>query len=402
MGLDEPVIVRGRWVLPIGSEPLRDAEVVIEGERITEIRPATGEVPPHVVTPGLVNAHAHLQYGPSFADLADGDLPFARWIAQMIQRRAATSHEGWRAETAASWRLARAAGTTAVSDVVSNTAALDVDVPGVRFVESVGVHSPDWPAERTRLLAALEGHPDAAPAPHTLYTLGTDVVRGIAELGRERDLRLHLHLAETADETEFVRSGSGPLAALPFSAEMELVRQGGAGLSPARYLDEIFGLGPDLHVAHGVHLDADDRALLRAKGTSVALCARSNAILQAGEPPIAAHLEEGTLFCVGTDSLASSPSLDLLDELRALGALARRQGYDRDDLARRLLEAATIGGARAIGRAAGVLAPGARADVAVFAVDDPDGPDPYESVVRSGRCVQTLVAGTNGDGRDDG
>jgi cytosine/adenosine deaminase-related metal-dependent hydrolase len=385
------MILRGRWVLPIDGEPQANAEVVVENGRITEIRPATGDIPPHVVTPGLINAHAHLQYGPSFADLADGRRPFAEWIAEMIRRRATTSDDGWRRETAASWAAARAAGTTAVADVVSDTAALDVDVPGIRFVESVGVHSADWPSERLRLEAALARQANAAPAPHTLYTLGTDVVRGIAELGRREGRRLHVHLAETSDETEFVRSGAGPLATLPFSADLELVREGGAGMSPASYLDDLTGLGADVHVAHGVHLDAADRELLKKAGTSVALCARSNSLLQAGDPPIAAHLDEGNPFCVGTDSLASSPSLDLLDELRALGALARRQGYDDDDLARRLLEAATVGGAAALGAAgAGVLTPGALADVAVFAVDDPEG-DPYASVVRSGRCVRTLL-----------
>jgi cytosine/adenosine deaminase-related metal-dependent hydrolase len=391
------MILRGRWVLPMDREPLANAEVVIEGGHITEIRPATGPVPPHVVTPGLVNAHAHLQYGPSFADLADGRRPFAEWIAEMIRRRAATTDEGWRRETAASWALARSAGTTAVADVVSDTAALDVAVPGLRFVESVGVHSADWPAERDRLAAELARSEAAAPAPHTLYTLGTDVVRGVAQLGRESGRRLHIHLAETADEVDYVRRGAGPLATLPFSAGMELVREGGAGASPAGYLDRLIGLGPDLHVAHGVHLDANDRALLRAAGTPVALCARSNAVLRAGEPPIAAHLSEGNPICVGTDSLASSPSLDLLDELRALGALARRQGYDRSDLTRRLLEAATIGGSRAIGRHdGGVLRAGAVADVAVFGVDDTDNTgntddDPYTSVVRSGRCLQTVL-----------
>jgi cytosine/adenosine deaminase-related metal-dependent hydrolase len=387
------VIVRGAWVLPMDAAPIRNAEVVVEDGRIVEVRPATGEVPPHVVMPGLINAHAHLQYGPSFADLADGRRSFAEWIAQMILRRAAMSDDGWRREAAASWALARVTGTTAVADVVSDTPALDVVVPGIRFVESVGVHSADWDAERERLARELDRNEAVAPAPHTLYTLGTDVVRGIATLGRERGRRLHVHLAETADEAEYVRTGTGPLSSLPFSAQMELVGNGGAGVSPAVHLNQVFGLGTDVHVAHGVHLDADDRALLKQSGTAVALCARSNAILRAGEPPVAAHLAEDNPICVGTDSLASTPSLGLLDELRALGALARRQGYSDDDLPRRLLTAATTGGATAIGQVGGgVLTAGTRADIAVFAVDQPTA-HPYGELLRSGRCLHTFLAG---------
>jgi cytosine/adenosine deaminase-related metal-dependent hydrolase len=142
-----------------------------------------------------------------------------------------------------------------------------------------------------------------------------------------------------------------------------------------------------------VHLDSDDRARLRTAGTPVALCARSNAVLGAGEPPIAAHLAEGNPFCVGTDSLASSPSLDLLDELRALGALARAQGYTADDLPRRLLTAATLGGASALGQdGGGVLREGTRADIAVFEVASPSA-HPHGELLRSGRCLLTLVGG---------
>ena len=387
------MIIRGRWVLPIDSEPVRDAEVVVEGDRIVEVRRATGEVPPHIVTPGLVNAHAHLQYGPGFADLADGTRPFAEWIAEMIRRRAATTDEGWRREAQASWDLARRTGTTAVSDVVSDTAALDVDVPGVRFV-GVGRRPQRGLAGRTAAAGRSPRAPRrcrAGPA-HALHARAPRSSAASASSPASDGRRLHVHLAETADEAEFVRTGTGPLAALPFSRLMELVRDGGAGLSPAAYLDRLVDLGPDVHVAHGVHLDADDRALLKRNDTAVALCSRSNRILQAGQPPIAAHLAEGNPICIGTDSLASTPSLDLLDELRALAALARSQGYDSDDLNQRLLDAATRGGARAIGLDAGVLSPGRRADVAVFEVDSLDA-DPHEALLRTGRCVRTVVAG---------
>jgi cytosine/adenosine deaminase-related metal-dependent hydrolase len=78
-----------------------------------------------------------------------------------------------------------------------------------------------------------------------------------------------------------------------------------------------------------------------------------------------------------------------------LARLARSQGYTASDLHQRLLEAATLGGARAIGFDAGALVEGRRADVAVFAVDDAER-DPYDALLGSGRCVQTVVAGRTG------
>jgi cytosine/adenosine deaminase-related metal-dependent hydrolase len=175
--------------------------------------------------------------------------------------------------------------------------------------------------------------------------------------------------------------------------EFELIDKG-TGVTPTQHLADLGGLADDVHVAHGVHVDAADRRLLRDAGTYVALCVRSNAILKAGEPPVADYLREGNPVAIGTDSLASSPSLDLLEEAAATRAVARRQGYDDADLDRRLVEALTLGGAGAMGLTeAGRLEPGVRADLAVFDVP-PDGA-PYTALLDhgAGRCSATVLAG---------
>ncbi len=136
--------------------------------------------------PGFINAHAHLQYGPSFADLAHTGHAFPEWLMGMTRRRQATTDEGWRVEVAASWELAYASGTVAVADIVTSDAALDVVVPGVRYLESVALTSEGWPDERDRLHKLLADHPEAGLSPHTLYTLGTDVLRGIIGMAREQ------------------------------------------------------------------------------------------------------------------------------------------------------------------------------------------------------------------------
>jgi aminodeoxyfutalosine deaminase len=167
---------------------------------------------------------------------------------------------------------------------------------------------------------------------------------------------------------------------------------GGAGVTPTAYLDRLGGLGPDVHVAHGVHVDAADRVLLRERATCVALCTRSNELLGAGTAPVAAYRAEGNMVAVGTDSLASVADLDLLAELRALRALALVQGSPPEGLDRWLVEAATAGGAQALGLdgEVGVLTPGARADLAV--VEGKSSPDPFGTVV-SGRVVTTVLGG---------
>ncbi|MBA3368226.1 MAG: amidohydrolase family protein, partial [Geodermatophilaceae bacterium] len=168
---------------------------------------------------------------------------------------------------------------------------------------------------------------------------------------------------------------------------------GGSGRTPIAELDSVGLLGADSHIAHGVHADAADRALLRERGTAVALCPRSNERLDCGQAPVAAYRAEGNAVGIGTDSLSSSPSLDLLEEVRAVRALALSQGSTEGGLDRWLVEAMTLGGAIALGRNdIGRLEPGCRADLTVV---DVAADDPYAAIVADGvgRCLATLVAG---------
>jgi aminodeoxyfutalosine deaminase len=399
-------------VLPMCTDPLGDGAVAVEGDRVVAVGPAAElgqhypdspvRAYPGVLTPGLVNAHAHLEYGPSFADLASAGLPFVQWINILVGRRDAMTEPGWLADARGSVRAALAAGTTAVADVITLgpgiTAAAEVGLAGISYVESVGVDDARWPAERDRLTAALAAAPPGRTlglSPHTLYTLDTKVFTAILSLARERGLRLHTHLAESADESEFVLAGTGSIAAtLRGLGVLHDLADRGAACSPAARLAAIGGLGADLHVAHGVHVDAADRRQLRAAGSPVALCLRSNRILAAGTPPVAAYLAEGNPIAIGTDSLASSPSLDLLEEAAALRAVALAQGAPARGLSQRLIEAVTVGGAAAMGLTdSGVLRTGSRADLAAFDVP-PDG-DPYETLLASGagRCAATILGG---------
>lgn len=390
----------------MAGEPIRDGAVLVEGDLVVAVgtrADVVAQAPaarlrqwPGVMTPGLVNAHAHLEYGPSFADLATSGLPFAQWIAQLTGRRQRMTDTDWQVEARGSAHLLLKSGTTAVADIVTRgpgiTVAGSLGLQGIAYVELAGVDAKAWPdaVQRLDAILGINGRPRGV-SPHALYSLSNEVFRTMVQLARDRGMRLHPHLAESSDEAEWVLSGSGAFSAMADRFGFDFELQGtGSGRTPVQHCDDLGGLGPDVHVAHGVHVDATDRALLRERQTVVALCTRSNVILQAGEAPVADYLTEGNPVGIGTDSLASSPDLDLLAEARATRDVARNQGMEHPE--HQIVEALTLGGAHAVGQDLGTLEPGKRADLAVF---DVPTEEPFRDLIEhgAGRCVATVLGG---------
>ncbi|WP_375387183.1 amidohydrolase family protein [uncultured Amnibacterium sp.] len=362
------------------------------------------------IVPGLVNAHTHLQYT-GMAEVGRGAYRgFEDWAGTF--NAVYRTIDDWAASAAAGARAALASGTTAAADVVTDVtagAALhDAGLKGIAYWEVFGWTRSRWEAggraETLDRVADLPAAPGAGLSPHAVYSVDRGVLVDIARLARDRGLRQHIHAAESASEDEYVRTGSGPLADrwrdLGHS-DLEVLRSDGVGLPVLPYLDSTGSLSPRTHLAHGVYVSAADRALLRERGVTVALCPRSNAVIGLAPPPVADYLVEGNRIAVGTDSLGSSASLDPLDDVAALVRIAREQGYRAPDLHARLLAAATHGGARALGldegaARIGVLEPRAAADLAVLAIDSTTAADALVEIVEGGggRGVATMIDGS--------
>jgi cytosine/adenosine deaminase-related metal-dependent hydrolase len=379
-----------------GSVAVRDGHILHVGERawVTTFLASEGldfteHYWPGILTPGLVNAHSHLQYtGMAEVGAAQYD-GFDDWAAAF----SAVYDRGhdWRADAAAGARMLTTHGVTSVADIVTDMEAItvldDAGLHGITYWEVMSWDNATWREKgRARIIAELEQIPErpgAGLSPHAPYSLDTVPLLEIPDIVRQRGKRLHLHLGESAFEGERLPQGVDESLIDPGSGDrsqpwhfagvdsFRALRELGFGTSATEFVDRLGVLGPDCHIAHGVYMTARDRALLRARGTSVALCPRSNAVIGLDAPPVAAYLREGSPIAVGTDSLSSSPSLDPLADVALLYSLARDQGYTHRDLAERLLSAATLGGAHAMGidvgaDRSGYLAVGAVADLAFF------------------------------------
>lgn len=403
-------------VVPVTRPPIADGAVVVEngiiravGERETlsrEYPDAEFKEWEGTLVPGLVNAHTHLQYTSFVSVGAQRHPSYVDWSERFVQEYDARRGEDWAETARAGVEAGLRAGVTAYGDIVTDVAAMtalpDAGVAGVAYFEIIAVPLERWQEEvREQMRTILTSIPTSAAfrvglSPHTPYTVDEPVLMEASSLARRLGVRLHVHLAEVNSEDAYYRTGTGPLVeriTMRVGRPWSVVARGGSGMGAAEYARYCGLVGPDSHMAHGVYLDEEGRKLLDRSGTYVALCPRSNLTVGGDPPPVADYLSEGRRIAVGTDSLGSTQSLDLLEDVELLADLAAEQGYDPPDLEERLLRAATLGGASALGldEVIGSLEPGKHADLAVFDVDS------IVDLVNkgAGECVATVVGGSS-------
>lgn len=387
---------RADWILPIAGEPIPNSWVALDRGRIVALgRPNDGgaadviDLGRAAILPGLVNAHTHLE----LSYLRDAVPPAGRFIdwirTLMARRREFADPSDSRILSAARHAIAeaRAAGTGLVGDV-SNTLVtvpllVEAGMPACVFYELLRFNEPDPVGRVLRARQQIDALPTQADlrlslAPHAPYSVSPLLFRAIrADLDRHPFERSAVHLAESPEEVEFIRRGTG--------AWRELLEQLGVwsdewkapGGSPVEYLADAGFLDGRVLVVHGVQVSASDLARLARLGTTIVTCPRSNRHVGVGSPPVAAFYDAGLDVAFGTDSLSS------VEDLNIFGELAEARRLAPEVPAARLLESATRIGARALGfdEELGSIEPGKRA--ALLAVSLP-GPvaDVEEHLVR--------------------
>jgi cytosine/adenosine deaminase-related metal-dependent hydrolase len=403
-------VYRARWVISNRAGSIEDGAVVCADGRIARVGPWS-RLQPHVgardavedfgesaILPGFVNGHTHLAYPQRGTRNAErGTKDFVGWLARLTAQRLASGPAAIRRAIRDGARASAAAGTCAGADLA----------PDAHLCKCLAPHAAHWTvfgelfrfgrAGLERLAHAIRTLDDLARrtglrvglAPHSPYTAGVEVFAAARQEADARGWPVSAHLHETLDEIDFTLYGQGDLHKWLSLARFLPKDLAPLGKRPIPALAEAgFFKGPVL-VAHGNYLTDEEMAILAQSRSSVAYCPRSHAFFGHADHPWRRLLAAGANVCLGTDSLASSPSLSVLDEMRFLWS---REG-DADP--RLLLQMGTCRGARALGFAddLGDLAEGLRAD---FAVVGPlaERKDPLEAILGGeGRVGRVVVAG---------
>ncbi len=401
-----PRILSADWVVPVEGEPIRDGAVAIGDDgRIAAVGLAdelgSGErFGGAVILPGFVNAHTHIEYA-VYAGFGDG-LPFVPWIGLHVKRKQALSGDEMLAIAEVGARDSLRSGVTTIGDCsFAGATAAAAASTGLRATVYLEVFGQDVSALerfhdlREQVEPFLSDRVRLGVSPHAPFTCTVEVFRACDALG----LPVQTHLAESPAERDWLVEGRGdwtPLASL-------LVPP--AGETGVRLLAREGLLHEGVSAAHCVHVDAEEIALLAQHRVGVAHCPRSNGWLGCGVAPVAELVAAGVAVGIATDSPASTPSLDLFEEIRVALVSARSRAQTPVAMsARAALEHATLGGARVLGleHEIGSLAVGKRADIAVVSLEgsahDPIE-DPVVAVVQAGSPDRVLATLVDGDER---
>ncbi len=337
----------------------------------------------HVVIPGLVNTHHHLYQSLTRGLRCVQDAPLFGWLTELYERWRHIDYESVKLAAQISIAELQFSGCTATSDhfyifppgsdarieaVLDAADEMGMRIHACRGSMSVGRAKgglpPDDCVEDEQAILrdcehALDRFHDAGPhsmrridlAPCSPFSVSPELMRDVAALARERGALLHTHAAETLDEEKYCIERFG--------------------MRPIELLDSLNWLGPDVYLAHCVHLSEADIHRLAEARTGIAHCPSSNMRLGSGTPPIRRLLDAGARVGLGVDGSSSNDGGHLLAEARLALLLQRVANGPRGLSVAEAFRLATIGSAEILNRPLlGNIAPGCSADLAMFRRDD--------------------------------
>jgi len=391
------VLIRGGVVAAVGKG------LQAPGAEVVEARGC-------VVTPGMVNTHHHLYQTLTRVVPGGQDALLFGWLKTLYPIWAKFGPEEMFVSAQVGLSELALSGCTLTSDhlyLYPNGSRLDDTIAAAREVglrfhptrgamsigESAGGLPPDSLVEDERAILedcirVVDAFHDARPgamvrvglAPCSPFSVSRELMRDAALLARDKGVMLHTHLAENDEDIAYSLSQFG--------------------CRPGQYAEDLGWTGPDVWHAHCVKLDGQEIGLFARTGTGVAHCPCSNCRLGSGIAPVRAMRDAGVKVGLGVDGSASNDAGNLISEARQALLLQRvARGADAMS-AREVLEIATLGGARVLGRDdCGALAPGMRADLAIWDVSGIEAAGAWDPVAALVLCGPTRVRDLFVEGR---
>lgn len=357
-------------VIHNGAVAVRDGKILAAGEReslLAAYSPThTINMGESVIMPGLVNAHTHASMT-LLRGIAD-DLPLLTWLTEHIfpKEKQLDPYLIGLGATLACAEMARF-GITAFADMylAENAVFETVEKTGLRMLGGEGIFafpSPGYATEDEAFAllreqaARWKNHARirVAVMPHAVYTTNPVLLARCRDTAEELGLSIHIHLAETINETE------------------ECIKA--HGQRPLAYCTSLGLMTANTTLAHGIVFTEEELDLLAASGTKVVHCPRSNMKLASGIARVPEMLAKNISVALGTDGAASSNNLNMFQEMSFAALLHKVNAMEPTALpARQILSMATENGAKALHwQGLGEIAPGNHADIIAVSMEEPN------------------------------
>lgn len=353
-----------------GEQPLQAVDEVVDAHE-------------HVLIPGLINSHHHFYQTLTRAFPAALNKNLFPWLQSLYPVWARLTPEMIATSTQIALCELLLSGCTTASDhhylfpnglehaidiQVEQATELGIRVHLTRGSMSLGEDQGGLPPRTTiqtdreilddsqRLIKAYHQYDNGAMtrialAPCSPFSVSEKLMRATADLAQELDVRLHTHLAETHDETDFCIKMFG--------------------VRPVDYLERVGWLNNRTWLAHGIHFNDEEIARLGKANVGIAHCPSSNMLLASGQCPTIALQEAGCPVGLGVDGSASNDGSNMIGEVRQ-ALLLQRLRYGAEEIThQKAFQWATIGSAGCLGRDdIGEIAVGKQADIALFKLNE--------------------------------
>jgi aminodeoxyfutalosine deaminase len=369
-------VLTTRWVFPVTEIPLEHGTVAVQHGRIVSVDPPGTRTPDidlgnAAIIPGLVNAHTHLDLT-GLRGKIPPDNDFVGWLRKVIAHRRTASTEETTDDIHNGLQQALDTGTTLLGDISSGGASWNIltqaPLRAVCFRELLGLTPARVQQAWNELIAWSAQHPDTptcrqAVSPHAPYSVHKAMIEAAARIWP-----ICIHLAESPAEQLLLEEHDG--AFVPFLQDLGVWYPD--GLAPSwDWLVWRSSRAASVLFAHANYLPSSTPI---PNNATIVYCPRTHAAFGFEPHPFRSFIQRGVRVALGTDSLASNPDLDVLNEARFV-----KMNYP-DFSNSALLRMLTSNGAEALGfdHEVGTLTPGKWADLAVIPLADTTPKDPHD------------------------
>ncbi len=396
--------VKAKYLLDASETLLENHCIVVEGSKIASIEPSTRvkakethDLGDAVLMPGLINSHTHLE-------LTDLGRPVTRrpdlteWLDEVRELRNGKKDAELIKSSSKGVDASIEYGTTTIVDHANSGLSYkplkDCGMRKFILFEMVGfpLHLYQKKAKQLDDRIAMVEEDDFLKwgvAPHSVYGASEPLLKKCREEADKGARIVSVHASEHEGEVELFETGGGPFVAFLERLGSDLHNWKAPKMTPVEYLDKLGLVTSRTLLVHCNYLRELDFDIVRKAGATAVYCPRSHFYFYHRYHPFKKLLAKGIRVVLGTDSMVSNWSLDLLEEMKFI-----YHSYE-GTAPEHLIRMATANAAEALGLGdkAGKLAPGMEADICAIHIPR-KSEKPIEALFdQRSRNIFTMAAG---------